>query len=352
MRQQTTLSEPTHPTSIDRRIVVAPMMGCTDQHCRKLFRIISPNSYLFTEMVVSGALIYGDAEHFLRHSGDEPCALQIGGSNPADLARCATLAEAFGYQEVNLNVGCPSDRVQQGGIGACLMAQAELVGECVAAMQAACNIPVTVKCRIGIDDDDSFEFFEQFVKTVSEQGCEIFYVHARKAILSGLSPKENREIPPLKYDFVERIQAAYPHLLFILNGGISTTSEASEQLKTFPGVMMGRAPYKNPYLLAELEAEIFGYQSPSRADVVAAFVAYGRTQPDHPKHYLKHLLGLFTGCAGARHFRRHLSSNMFADDVSVDIITEAIKLSGVLDQTSTEASTQALVNHAGQQSVL
>ena len=317
--------------TIDRTISVAPMMGCTDRHCRMLLRLISPHALLFTEMVVTGALIYGDVPHFLQHGADEPCALQLGGSDPQQLAICARLGEDAGYQEINLNVGCPSDRVQYGGIGACLMAQPALVGECVAAMQSKVNIPVTVKCRIGIDDNDSYAAFSDFVNIVSSAGCDIFYVHARKAILTGLSPKENREIPPLKYDYVYQIMNDYPGCEFFLNGGLSSVDQTLEQLPRVQGVMLGRAPYSNPYMLAALEAEIYGFQSPSRLDVVAQYVEYGQRCQDHPKHLLKHLLGLFTGYPGARHYRRYLSERMFEQDTSVNLIYDALEVSR-LDQ--------------------
>ena len=316
--------------SIDRTISVAPMMGCTDRHCRMLLRMISPHALMFTEMVVTGALIHGKSEHFLRHARDEPCALQIGGSNPIDLAQCALLGEDSGYQEINLNVGGPSDRVQHGGIGACLMATPELVGECISAMQEKVDIPVTVKCRIGIDDDDSYESFHHFVKIVQDAGCNIFYVHARKAILSGLSPKENREIPPLKYHFVHQIAKDFPEVEFYLNGGLKTSQQTLEELKQVRGVMLGRAPYSNPYMLADLERQLYNYDSPSRLAVVDSFVEYAKGCSDsHPKHLLKHLLGLFTGCAGARHYRRHLSQHMFEETASINLVYDALDASGL-----------------------
>lgn len=314
---------------LDRTISVAPMMGYTDKHARMLFRLISPNSLLFTEMVVASALLLGDRNRFIQHGADAPCALQLGGSNPRELAECAAIAEEGGYQEVNLNVGCPSDRVQQGAIGACLMAEPELVGDCVAAMQSACNIPVTVKCRIGIDDQDSYEAFSNFIQIVSQKGCDIFYVHARKAILKGLSPKENRDIPPLKYDYVTRIQRDFPDLSFYLNGGIDSAESALEQLQVFSGVMMGRAPYKDPYLLATLESELFAVPIPDRLDVIDKYLAYGKTQRDAPRHILKHLLGLYAGCPGARNFRRVLSTSMIEKDVSLDLVYDAIHEAGI-----------------------
>lgn len=322
---------------ISRTISVAPMMGYTDKHARVLFRLLSPNSLLFTEMVVASALIHGDQARFLNHGADAPCALQLGGSDPEELAHCAKLGEAAGYQEVNLNVGCPSDRVQQGAIGACLMAEPELVGRCVQTMQAATSIPVTVKCRIGIDDQDSFEVFHNFIDVVSKAGCRIFYVHARKAFLQGLSPRENREIPPLKYDFVERIQAEFPDLHFYLNGGIDSTSKALTHLETFPGVMMGRAPYKDPYMLAKLDHEIFKTALPDRIDVIDQYVRYGLAQKDAPRHILKHLLGMFAGCPGARQYRRVLSEAMTANDAHMDLVYTALEQSEMMNTSQIAA---------------
>lgn len=310
---------------IDRTICWAPMMGYSDRHARALMRIISPNCFLFTEMVVASALLLGDQDRFLRHGQDEPCALQLGGSDPNQLAAAAKLCEAAGYQEVNLNVGCPSDRVQQGAIGACLMAEPKLVGECVDAMQAAVKIPVTVKCRIGIDDMDSFEHFAHFIQTVSQHGCQVFYVHARAAWLTGLSPKENRDIPPLKYDYVERIQAEYPDLTFVLNGGITGAQEALAHIRKFSGVMLGRAIYKDPYLLAELESTLYGQPIPDRLQVVEAYLDYANTQSDHPRHMIKHLLSLFSGMPGARQYRRFLSEHMNKPDTGLEIMAQALK---------------------------
>ncbi len=308
------------------------MMGCTDRHCRVLLRLISPHALLFSEMVVSGALIHGDAHHFLQHSDDEPCALQIGGSDPLDLQACARLAEQAGYQEVNLNVGCPSDRVQVGRIGACLMAEPHLVAECLAAMQSAVRIPVTIKCRIGIDDNDSYDCFTKFVEIVSGSGCRIFYVHARKAILKGLSPKKNREIPPLKYDYVERIAEDMPEINFFINGGIRSVEETMDHLDKFNGAMLGRAPYHNPYMLAEIEQRVFGYDAMPRLDIIDRYLEYASAQVakgNHPKHMLKHLLGLFTGCPGARRFRRHLSEHMFDPETPISIVDDALNESGL-----------------------
>jgi tRNA-dihydrouridine synthase A len=287
-------------------------------------RLISPNCLLFSEMVVASALLLGDQQRFLRHAGDEPCVLQLGGSDPQQLAAASELCQQAGYQEINLNVGCPSDRVQQGAIGACLMAEPLLVKDCVAAMQAQVDIPVTVKCRIGIDNMDSYEHFANFIDQVASSGCQVFYVHARAAWLTGLSPKENREIPPLKYDYVARIQEEFPELTFALNGGIETAKQALEHLKVFPGVMLGRAIYKDPYLLAEVESALYGQAVPDRLEVIERYMAYAREQQDHPRHTLKHLLSLFTGVPGARQYRRFLSEHMNRPEAKLDMIYDAL----------------------------
>lgn len=312
---------------LDRTLNVAPMMGCTDRHCRYLLRLLSPNSLLYSEMIVTGALLRGYADHFLEHQEDEPTALQLGGSDPDDLAMCAVKIEHAGYQEVNLNVGCPSDRVQSGGIGACLMADPELVARCYSAMQSKVSIPVTIKCRIGIDDDDSFEFFHRFVQVIHEAGCRTFIVHARKAVLHGFSPKDNREIPPLKYDYVSRIQAIYPDTVFVLNGGLKSSDQVAEQLDNAHGVMLGRAVYSNPFLLAELDNQIYQTTVPTRRDIVAQLREYMERQiakGTHVKYMSQHLLGLFTGIPGARAYRRHLSENMFAQNAGIEVFDGAV----------------------------
>ena len=305
------------------------MMGCTDRHCRYLLRLISPNAVLYSEMIVTGALLHGDTASFLKHQQDEPVAFQLGGSDPLELARCAEMIEQAGYQEINLNVGCPSDRVQAGGIGACLMREAELVAACFTAMQSVVSIPVTIKSRIGVDDMDSYEFFTSFVKTVHDAGCRTFIVHARKAILGGLSPKDNREIPPLKYGYVYDIQQAFPDAVFILNGGMKTCSDVLEQLEKVKGVMLGRAAYSNPWLLAELENRMFDTPMPDRDEIVMQYRKYmmeKMADGTHFKHLVKHLFGLFTGMPGARAYRRHLSEHMFKDDTGIGCLDEAMEL--------------------------
>jgi len=247
------------PAPLSRRFSVAPMMDWTDRHCRYFLRILSKNALLYTEMVTTGALLNGDHERFLRHNeAEHPLALQLGGSVPLDLAACARMAQEHGYDEVNLNVGCPSDRVQNNMIGACLMGHPQLVADCVKAMRDAVSIPVTVKHRIGINGRDSYEELCDFVGTVRDAGCTSFTVHARIAILEGLSPKENRDIPPLRYDVAARLKADFPELEFILNGGIKTMEACHEHLQTFDGVMLGREAYHNPYLLAEVDQQLFG----------------------------------------------------------------------------------------------
>ncbi len=314
---------------LDRTLNVAPMMGCTDQHCRYLFRLLSPNSLLYSEMIVTGALVQGDAAHFLAHQQDEPAAVQLGGSNSNELAACAVLIEEAGYQEINLNVGCPSDRVQQGGIGASLMAEPELVADCFSAMQSSVSIPVTIKCRIGIDDKDSYSFFADFIHQVHDSGCRTFIVHARKAVLNGFSPKDNREIPPLKYNYVYDIQAAYPDTTFILNGGLKTGDQVREQLQIVKGVMLGRAVYSNPYLLTELETQVFGTPAPGRNLVAESYRDYMNARINsgtHLKHMVKHVLGLFSGLPGARAYRRYLSENMFSNDAGIEVFDSALDL--------------------------
>ena len=319
---------------LDRRLSVAPMMGCTDRHFRFLLRLLSPNAMLYSEMIVTGALLYGEKEKFLNHSNDAPCSFQLGGSDPKELATAATLIEQAGYQEVNLNCGCPSDRVQVGGIGACLMAKPELVADCYQAMSSAVRIPVTVKTRIGIDDSDDYQFFKDFVLTLYEAGCRTFIIHARKAILKGLTPKENRDIPPLKYHYVYQIMKELPDATFILNGGIKTLADFVELKPQTAGLMLGRAIYSNPYLLAHLENAIFSTALPSQLQVLEQYRSYIIRQLDDRvaiKHMIKHLLGYFTGIRGAKQFRRYLSTHMFKDDANISVLDNALEASKVTE---------------------
>ncbi|MFJ3483791.1 tRNA dihydrouridine(20/20a) synthase DusA [Pseudomonas sp. NPDC090202] len=320
------------PAELSRRFSVAPMMDWTDRHCRFFLRLLSKNALLYTEMVTTGALLHGDSERFLRHDQSEhPLALQLGGSNPADLAAAARLAQAAGYDEVNLNVGCPSDRVQNNMIGAVLMGHPQLVADCVKAMRDAVSIPVTVKHRIGINGRDSYEQLCEFVGTVRDAGCTSFTVHARIAILEGLSPKENREIPPLRYDVAAQLTQDFPDLEFILNGGIKTLGQCREHLNTFDGVMLGREAYHNPYLLAEVDRELFGTgETPiTRAEALAALRPYveAHLRDGGAMHHItRHVLGLGTGFPGARKFRQLLSVDIHKTDDPLGLLDKAGEL--------------------------
>ena len=302
-----------------RRLSVAPMMDWTDRHCRVFHRHISQHTWLYTEMVTTGALVYGDVERHLRFNDEEhPVALQLGGSDPADLATSARLGQQWGYDEINLNCGCPSERVQKGAFGACLMAEPELVADCVKAMRDAVDIDVTVKHRIGIDKTESYDFVRDFVGTVADAGCTTFIVHARNAILKGLSPKENREIPPLKYDFAYRLKRDFPQFEIIINGGIKTEAEIDEHLRHVDGVMLGREAYHNPFLMATFDQRYYGAttEPKSRAEVLEAMIPYIQAQlAQYGVHGLKmnsitrHMLGLMQGLPGAKSFRQTLSDS-------------------------------------------
>ena len=298
---------------LDRRFSVAPMMERTDRHCRYFHRLISRRALLYTEMIVAEAIVRNDPARFLAFDpAEKPVALQLGGSDPEVLARAAEWAERFDYDEVNLNCGCPSDRVQSGRFGACLMAEPETVAACVAAMRRATSLPVTVKHRIGIDDRDQYEFMLGFVDRVAEAGCRSFSVHARKAVLAGLSPKENREIPPLRYELVHRLKAERPELEIVLNGGLKTLEQCEAELRHVDGAMLGREAYENPYLLAEVDRRFYGEARtpPTRREVAEAMLPYleeerARGTPAHA--VTRHMLGLFQGLPGARAWRRRLS---------------------------------------------
>lgn len=296
-----------------RRFSVAPMMDWTDRHCRFLHRLLTRHSLLFTEMVNSGAIVHGDAERHLRfHAVEHPVALQLGGSDPAELAKASAIAATFGYDEINLNVGCPSDRVQSGRFGACLMAEPDLVATCVRAMRDASDLPVTVKCRIGIDDQDAEESLDRFADAMVEAGVDALYVHARKAWLQGLSPKENRTIPPLNYPRVHRLAKRLAPLPTMINGGIETLDQAMEHLDHMDGVMLGRAAYHNPMLLAEVDARVFGDSHPvlDLAGIVALMAEYAESELQggtRLNNIARHMLGLANGRPGARQFRQILS---------------------------------------------
>lgn len=301
---------------LDRRLSVAPMMEWTDRHCRRFLRAITRRTLLYTEMVHANAIVKGDAaRHLAFDAAEHPVALQLGGSEPATLAAAARIAADFGYDEINLNVGCPSDRVQSGRFGACLMAEPALVAECVAAMRAQVRVPVTVKTRIGIDDCDEYAFLHRFVATVAAAGCEVFTIHARKAWLKGLSPKENREIPPLRYDIAARVKRDFPQLEVIVNGGVKSLASASAHLATFDGVMIGREAYHNPWMLAAADREIFGVEAPlrTREDVLEEYLPYMEAElaKGTPlRSMTRHMLGLYQGMPGARRWRRALSEGV------------------------------------------
>ncbi len=317
--------------SIDRSFCVAPMLDWTDRHCRYFYRLISQYAVLYSEMVTTGALIHGDRHRFLQFNATEhPLALQLGGSNPTDLAVCAKMAEDYGYNEVNLNVGCPSDRVQNGRFGACLMADPGLVAECIAAMNRAVSIPVTVKCRIGIDDQDSYEELAAFIKTVADAGCNCFIIHARKAWLSGLSPKQNREIPPLRYDVVERIKQDFPQLEVVINGGIKTLKLGQDLMSNLDGIMIGREVYQNPYILAKVDQQFYGDNRliSSRHDVVMALIPYIQAQMQQGvrlNSISRHILGLFHGRPGAKGWRRYISENAYKAESDENVILTALE---------------------------
>ncbi len=308
------------------------MMACTDRHDRYFLRLISRHALLYTEMVTTGALIHGDREGFLgHHDAEHPLALQIGGSEPRAMAECARFAEQAGFDEVNINVGCPSDRVRRGRFGACLMLEPALVAECVAEMRAAVRIPVTVKCRIGVDARDGAEDLEHFVETVAGAGCETFIVHARKAWLSGLSPKENREVPPLRYDRVLALKRSFPALELVLNGGITTLADVHRHLERLDGVMVGREAYRNPYLLAEVDARIFGARTapPTRREVVEQLIEQVEVELARGTRLhaiTRHVIGLYQGLPGARAWRRHLSEHATRPGADAGTLAEAARL--------------------------
>jgi len=302
---------------IDHKFSVAPMLDWTDRHCRYFYRVLSAHTVLYTEMVTTGAILHGRGDYLSYNDAEHPLVLQLGGSNVKDMTECAKIAEQYGYDEININVGCPSDRVQNGRFGACLMAEPTLVGDCVNEMQNATNIPVTVKSRIGIDDLDSYEFLHTFIDEVAKADCNHFIIHARKAWLTGLSPKQNRDVPPLDYERVYQIKQDFPNLNISINGGIKSLTETKEHLQHVDGVMIGREIYSSPYLLSEVDQQIYGVDKPiiSREQVINAMADYIDTYisitPEHGSnrawHVLRHMLGMCNGLAGARQFRRDLS---------------------------------------------
>ncbi len=316
-------------TDSNWRFCVAPMMDWTDRHCRYFHRLLAPHVRLYTEMVTTGAALHGDRERLLGFDAAEhPLALQLGGSAPLDLAAAARIGAELGYDEINLNVGCPSDRVQSGRFGACLMREPALVADCVAAMRAAVDIPVTVKCRIGVDDQDEYDDLQRFVEMQVAAGLRTLIVHARKAWLQGLSPKENREIPPLAYDRVYRLKQEFAQLTIVINGGIVTAQACVEHLGHADGVMLGRAAYHDPYVLARVEHALFGTPLPERDDILRRLEPYIAEQRDRGNalsHIGRHVLGLYLGEPGARSFRRYLSENMRDSRANGSVLRDAVR---------------------------
>ena len=329
---------------LDRRFCIAPMMEWTDRHCRAFHRQLTRRALLYTEMVTTGAVLHGDRERLIcLDPSEQPVALQLGGSDPKALAQCARIAEDFGYAEVNLNVGCPSDRVQEGRFGACLMAEPALVGECVAAMKAAVTLPITVKCRIGIDEQDPEQALEAMTSAVERAGVAALIVHARKAWLSGLSPRENRDIPPLDYPLVYRLKQAHQQLPIIINGGIATLEAAQTHLAHVDGVMMGRAAYQEPWRLLVLDP-LFGEAAPhdTMKQAIAALFPYidRELRRGVRLHSIaRHLHGAFHAVPGARAYRRHLATLAVKPDASVAVLADALAL--VLDRPMELAQTAA-----------
>ncbi len=305
------------------------MLDWTDRHCRYFHRLLTRRAVLYTEMVTTAALLQGDLRRHLAFDASEhPLALQLGGSEPEALMRCAVLAQSWGYDEINLNVGCPSERVQRGAFGACLMAEPQLIADCVAAMQREVDIPVTVKHRIGIDEQEDYPDLYHFVETVAQGGCQVFIVHARKAWLKGLSPKENREIPPLRYELVYRLKQAFPALEFIINGGIRTLEDCQEHLQQVDGVMLGREAYHNPWRLAQVDPVFYGQPAPCHKpqdmlDDLCTYIDAQLLRGVHLNHISRHVLGLFQGRPGARQWRRYISENAHKPGAGSEIIRTA-----------------------------
>lgn len=316
---------------INKQISVAPMMDCTDKHDRYFLRLIAPDIRLYTEMITAHALHYGDVNYLLAYDPIEhPVALQLGGSDQTLLTQAAKLGEEFGYDEINLNVGCPSSRVSSGKFGACLMYEPKLVADCIAAMQAKVHVPVTVKCRIGIDEQDSYEALHTFINTIASAGCKTFIIHARKAWLSGLSPKKNREIPPLRYDVVRQVKQDFPRLTIILNGGIKTIVDIEKELPYVDGIMIGRAAYTNPYFLAEIQTKYFAKNEIlSRHDIVQQFIPYIIKQLQNKvrlSSITRHVLGLYMGQRGASAWRRYISQHAYRANAGVEVLEQALAL--------------------------
>ena len=324
-------------SSLGYCISVAPMMDWTDRHCRFFHRLLSRRIRLYTEMITAAAILHGKAERLLAYSPEEhPLALQLGGSDPAHLAACAKVGERFGYDEINLNVGCPSDRVQEGRFGACLMAEPELVARCVSAMRDAVDVPVTVKTRIGIDDKDSYEELARFTALVAAAGCQVLILHARKAWLKGLSPKENREVPPLRYDMASRLKADYPDLRVVLNGGVKDLDQAEIHLREFDAVMLGRAAYENPMQLAQVDGRFHAETGrvPTRHEIVERMKPYIEEELARGTRLhsiTRHILGIFQGVRGGRAWRRHLSEHASAPGAGMEVLEGALRAAGATE---------------------
>ena len=312
------------------RFCVAPMMDWTDRHCRYFHRRLTRRARLYTEMITAPALVHGDVPRHLDFDPSEsPVALQLGGSDPAGLARAARLGERWGYDEINLNCGCPSERVQTGSFGACLMAEPALVADCVRAMRDAVALTVSVKHRIGLDEGRDYGFVRDFVGTVREAGCSTFIVHARNAVLKGLSPKENREIPPLRYEVVHRLKRDFPEATIVLNGGLADWRTIESELESVDGVMLGRTAYHDPFFLAQVDARLFGDEAPppARADVVASMLPYVEAQLSRGtplRAIVRHMLGLYHGCRGGRRYRQLLSDAGRLRDAGADLLRDAL----------------------------
>lgn len=307
------------------------MLDWTDRHCRYFYRVMSKHIVLYTEMVTTGAILYGKGDYLAFNHEEHPVVLQLGGSDPKALAECARIAEQQGYDEININVGCPSDRVQNGRFGACLMAEPNVVAECVQKMQAVVDIPITVKSRIGIDDLDSYEFLHTFIDIVSQAGCQHFIVHARKAWLSGLSPKQNREVPPLDYERVYQLKSDFTHVQLSINGGVKTFDQVNQHLKHVDGVMIGREIYQTPYMLTDADQFIWQSQgaSLSRAQVIeqmSCYIDQHVAQGGRVWHVVRHMLGLCNGLPGARKFRRYLSENAGVEGATSSVLRDAFAL--------------------------
>ena len=319
---------------LNRKFCVAPMMNWTDRHCRSFMRLISSEAVLYTEMITTGAILHGDAHYHLDLNSDEsPVALQLGGSNPQELSKCIKLIENYSYDEINLNCGCPSDRVQNGMFGAVMMKNANLTADCISALLDTSKLPISVKHRIGVDDFDSYEFLCDFVKTVANTGCKTFIIHARKAWLKGLSPKQNREIPELNYDRVYQLKKDFPELEIIINGGISSIQDSVDHLHQLDGVMIGREAYTNPYLLAEVDQKIYGKEKSiiKREEIAEKFCQYvdnEMVKGEKLHSMTRHILGLFKGVKGAKQFRRHISEKAQGETASVDVLYDALKKVG------------------------